>query len=60
MLGTAALQLLNCRKQKRWQVILTVLIACVVVGYLQFVDRASRKTYQAYVALNGTGPLVDR
>jgi hypothetical protein len=36
---------------------LTVLIACSVVGYLQFIERPSRKTYQAYIALNGKGPL---
>jgi hypothetical protein len=38
---------------KSWRLIVTVLIACLIVGC----DRVSRKTYQANVALNGKGPL---
>jgi hypothetical protein len=45
------------KRAKRWGLIVTVLIACLVVGCLRFIDRAGRKTYQAYVALNGEGPL---
>ncbi|MGA6984780.1 MAG: hypothetical protein WBZ01_01895 [Terriglobales bacterium] len=45
------------KRAASWPLILTVLIACLVVGYLRFIDRAGRKTYQAYVALNGEGPV---
>ena len=40
-------------RAKSWRLILTMLIACLIVGC----DRIGRKTYQAYVALNGKGPL---
>ena len=39
--------------------IIAVLIACVVIGWAWqlLVDRPTRRTYQAYVALDGKGPL---
>lgn len=40
-------------RAKSWRLILTVLIACLIVGC----DTVSRKTYEARVALNGKGPL---
>jgi hypothetical protein len=40
-------------RAKSWQLILTVLIACLIVGC----ERPGRRTYQANVALNGEGPL---
>jgi hypothetical protein len=45
------------KRAKSWPLILAVLVACLVVGYLRFIDRAGRKTHQAYVALNGEGPV---
>lgn len=38
---------------KSWRLILTVLIACLIVGC----NSMSRRTFRAYVALNGNGPL---
>jgi len=43
---------------KRRALILSIAVVCLVLGYLRFVDRAGRKTYQAYVALNGQGPMA--
>jgi hypothetical protein len=37
--------------------ILAIVIVCVVLGYLRFIDRPGRKTYQTYVAMNGQGPM---
>ena len=34
------------------------IVACLIVGYMFFVDRQERKTYQAYVALDGKGPFA--
>jgi hypothetical protein len=45
------------KQAKSWLLVLAVLITCLVVGYLWFIDRANRKTHQACVALNGRGPL---
>jgi hypothetical protein len=33
-----------------------VLTVCVIIGLQQWVDRPARRTYQAYVALDGKGP----
>jgi hypothetical protein len=41
------------KNAKSWRLILTSMVALLVVGC----DIASRKTYQANVALNGEGPL---
>jgi hypothetical protein len=45
------------KRAPRWLLILTALIACLVVGYLRFIDRAGRRTYQNFVALDGKDPL---
>lgn len=37
--------------------VLTAIVACLVAGYLLLIDRPDRKTYQAYVALDGKGPF---
>jgi hypothetical protein len=42
---------------KRTKIILIVLTVCLALGYMEFIDRATRKIYQDYVALNGNGPL---
>lgn len=36
---------------------LAAVFAFLVVAYLLFIDRPSRRTYRAYVALDGKGPL---
>jgi hypothetical protein len=45
------------RSLKGWEVIavLTVCV-CVIVGWMRWVDRPARRTYQAYVTLDGKGP----
>ncbi len=45
------------KRALRWPLILTALIACLVVGYLRFINKAGRRTYQDVVALDGKDPL---
>ena len=44
------------KRAKRCPLILTVLIACLVAGYLKFINSASRRTYREYIALDRKGP----
>jgi hypothetical protein len=39
-------------------VVLVILITCVVIGFLLMTNRAGRRTYQNYVALDGKGPSL--
>ncbi len=44
-------------RRVNWKPIaIALLVACAFVCYLLFIDRADRRTYQAYVALDGRGP----
>jgi hypothetical protein len=45
------------KRATRWRIILAVVLVCLVVGWFRFIDRQGRRTYQAYVAVNGGGPL---
>lgn len=38
--------------------ILTIAFACMVLGYMRFINRPGRRIYQAYVAINGQGPMA--
>jgi len=40
-----------------WRVVLAVVVVCLVAGYLRFINRQGRRTYQAYVAVNGKAPM---
>ena len=43
-------------RRTSWLIAIVVLIACVFIGYMLFIDRLDTKSYQAYVALDGKGP----
>lgn len=43
---------------KRRALILSVAVVCLLLGCMRFVDRLGRRTYQAYVAMNGQGPMA--
>ena len=43
-------------ERRCWPVVIATLIACAVFGC----DREGRRTYQEYVALDGSGPLLLR
>jgi hypothetical protein len=43
---------------KRSAFVLSGVVVCLVIGYMRFVERPGRKTYQAYVAMNGQGPMA--
>ena len=43
---------------KRRAIIFGVVIVCLVLGYMRFINRPGRKTYQAYIAMNGQGPMA--
>ena len=42
---------------KRSAFILSVVVVCLVLGYIRFIERPGRRTYQAYVAINGEAPM---
>jgi hypothetical protein len=45
------------RSLKWWEVIAVLIVCvCVIVGWMRWVDTPARRTYQAYVALDGKGP----
>ena len=48
--------MLGINRSVTWKVVVTVLIGCVFIGCCLLIDRAAIKTYQAYVALDGTVP----
>jgi hypothetical protein len=45
------------KRATSWRLIVVILIAFLVAGYLRFIDRPGRRTFQSYVALNGKGPM---
>jgi hypothetical protein len=49
-------QFLPMSRRAKWRTVIAVLVGCLLVSYLLFIDRADRKSCQAYVALDGKGP----
>ncbi len=43
-------------RRANWFIAIAVLIGCVFIGYMLFIDRLATKSYQAHVALDGKGP----
>lgn len=43
-------------RKRIWLVVIAIVIACVIVGCWLMADRAGRRTYQEYVALDRKGP----
>jgi len=43
----------------KWSILIVVLVGGALVGYLVFMDKSGRRTFQEYVELEGHGPVDD-